>query len=240
MGISHGGESMSQYFYTLISNGGLLTFLYIIPTVFVALYVREYSRTYAARRMGLLVEETTGFFKYFSVAGYIVAVLTGMGWGKSSEVRLSGEKKSKRVLYHLSGSIANMLLALALVLVEAVIFTVMLLLDIDLAGFWDVLLYTLDLVVWTQMIMAVCHLVPVPGFDGYLILKTLFFQKARGNTLLKVEANGKWIFVVMAVSGVGMYYLAEVPTSAIYSMVIFVQEWLVDLVTGGLFTAMGW
>ena len=111
---------MSQYFYTLISNGGLLTFLYIIPTVFVALYVREYSRTYAARRMGLLVEEKKGFFKYFSVAGYIVAVLTGMGWGKSSEVRLSGEKKSKRALYHLSGSIANMLLALALVLVEAV------------------------------------------------------------------------------------------------------------------------
>ena len=92
MGISHGGESMSQYFYTLISNGGLLTFLYIIPTVFVALYVREYSRTYAARRMGLLVEEKKGFFKYFSVAGYIVAVRTGMGWGKSSEVRLSGEK----------------------------------------------------------------------------------------------------------------------------------------------------
>lgn len=232
---------MSFYFQSLIYSMGWSVFLFIIPCVFAAVICHEYSKAFVAKKTDCLETEKINAnpFKFISVPGFILMAVTNYGWGKAQACNLDRTSKGKKILYYFSGSIGNIIFAIGLLLIQTVLLTVMLFAGIDLKGIWDTVHFVLNVAIWTQLSMASAQLLPVPGFAGYNVLKTLFFSKASGKFIKNLEANGKWIFTVIVLLGL-MYYASELLTSMCYTGLSNAEEWFVDLITGGLLTKAGW
>lgn len=232
---------MSYYFQVLIYSAGLSVFLFIVPFVFIAIVCHEYAKAFTAKKIGCLEAEkiNTNPFKLISVWGFILMSVTNYGWGKAQACNLNAVSKGKKVLYYFSGSIGNIIGAAVTLLLQATLLIIMLFEGIELSGVWDTVNMALNALVWIQISMALTQLLPVPGFSGYYILKTLFFEKTSSKFIEKLEANGKWIFTVIVLLG-AMDYASEILTSLCCTGLMNAEEWFVDFVTGGLFTKAGW
>lgn len=232
---------MCFYFQTLIYSMGYIIFLFIIPCAFVTVLCHEFAKAFVAKKLGCLSDKkiNSNPLRFVSVLGLILMSITGYGWGKPQECNIGAVSKPKRILYYFSGSMGNIICAVGVLVIQSILLTVMLLTGMKLAGWLDTLLLILNLIMWLQILMAITQLIPVPGFAGYNILKTLFFDKVSNPVLTKVEQNGKWIFTVLVLLGV-MYYVVELPTSVLYTGISNAEEWFVDMITGGLYTEAGW
>lgn len=232
---------MSFYFQSLLYSMGWSVFLFIVPCVFITLVCHEYSKALVAKKIGCLEADRINAnpFKFISVFGFILMAVTDYGWGKAQACNLDRTSKGRKVLYFFSGSIGNAIFAVALLFLQTVLLTVMLFAGIELKGIWDTVNFVLNIAIWVQLSMALTQLLPVPGFAGYNVLKTLFFANVSRDFIKTLEANGKWIFTVLVLMGC-MYYASELLTSLCYTGLSNAEEWFVDLVTGGLLTKAGW
>lgn len=241
-----------MYFISLFLSMGISLYLLTPLCAFIAIWFNELSKAAVAKKYGCLEKVSFNPLKSVSVLGFILMTITSYGWGKAQECDLKNVSKSKKVFYYFSGSIGNIICAVAFVLIQTALFVILCLIDVSSEStFWNFLQLMLDLAIWLQISMAITQLLPIPGFAGYNILKTLFFANATGKSIRTIEANGKWIFTVIVLAGLlltllglsklnVMYYASDFLTSVCFNRIADFETWFVDLVTGGLFTESGW
>ncbi len=223
-------------------NIGWIVAVFIIPCVLLAIYVYEHARASTAGRLGVLRGNISSRnpLRYYTVFGTLLMIFTGYGWGKQQECDLTGLSKGKKVLYYFSGSLGNIICALAVMAVQGVIFCIMLYASLDMKNpIMDYLNMSIDIFVVCQLLMAIAQLVPIPGFAGYSILKTLFFENYYHKNLTKIENSGKWIFTIAALAGL-LNIVSEIPADFLFSVLTYLQEGAVDLITGGLWEDTEW
>lgn len=234
---------MSQYFGVLFSLTDYWTILYIIPSAFIAIWVHGFVHALVAQKYNCLEDKNEKVsknpFKYISVFGFILMFAIGYGWSKTRKTKLDKLSKGQKVLVHIAGPLANFAASIAALLIQTVVLIIALYTDTETTAIVDAILFLLNMIIWANLLMCVSHLIPVPGFSGYNVLKTLFFEKYYNKTLAKLEENGKWLFVVLALSSI-LYFIAEIPTSYIYRYIAGAEEWFVDFVTNGLYSASSW
>lgn len=235
---------MSQYFGMLYVLNDWTTIFYIILCVFLAFWAHGAVHAYTVKKYDCYPKNSDGKFsvnplKYIDVFGFILMCVLGYGWCKTQPVSTKRLNKKQKIMLYLSGPIGNALLALATLLLQTILLVVALEESIQTNIVVDAVLNFLDMLVYANILMLVFHILPIPGFNGYNILKTLFFESYYNKKLAKLEANGKWIAVVLAITGL-LYYCAELPTLYAYNGLVGAQEWFVDLVTGGLYTGSSW
>ena len=235
---------MSQYFGILYTLSDWTTILYIIPSVFIAFWAHGIMHAYLARRYNCFDKTENASFtfnplKYIDIIGFVFMCVVGYGCCKTAPVDMRKLKKGQKIKLYLAGPVGNIIAAAVMLVIQAVLLVIALNAGIQTNAVVDAVLFFMNMVIWANIIMFATHILPVPGFNGYNILKTLFFENRYNKYVEKIENSGKLIFVVLAVIG-GLYYCAEIPAMYIYKYMTAAEEWLVDFVTGGLYSGSSW
>lgn len=229
-------------FYNNMYEGfGIISLLYIIPCCLIAIWIHEFFYRRQALKLGAIkLDGNEGVsknpFKYIDVVGCILMITTGYGWSKKRETNVSKLSKGEKVKLYLSGSIANLLFSLATLVFQSLLLIVVLYAKIESTRIIEIIQMFLNVLVRINLVMFLSQLLPIPGFAGYNILKTLFFEKANGKFITKAEQNGHTIFVI-AVFALVFFYCADLPVAYLYDLLANIQEAVVDFLTGGRLSA---
>lgn len=181
-----GGTTINNCCVQNKNTGGLklrfeiLTTLLLIPGILVGLTFHEFSHAYVADRLG---DKTPRFqgrltlnpFVHIDPIGFLMLLIFKFGWAKPVQVNPSAFKKHYKddLKVSLAGPLAN----LAVAFVSAVLlklfsgFTGMLAPSSSLEWVISVIL---TLSVSINCSLFVLNLIPIPGFDGFHILRDLF------------------------------------------------------------------
>ncbi len=234
---------MSPYLGYLNLLSDWTTIFYIIPCILIAFWAHGVSHARKLKKYNAFADKENGFtwnpLKYVDIMGLVFMCGIGYGWGKTRKADLKKLNKKQKVLVYLAGPLGNFAMAVVSVVIQAVFLIFFLNGGIHTNPVPGDILYFFNILTWVNLIMFATHILPIPGFNGYNIIKTLFFERCEKKWLIKLEESGKLIFLALAIYG-GLLYAAEIPVSYISSILAAGQEWFVDLVTGGLFSGSTW
>jgi Zn-dependent protease len=158
----------------------ILTTLLLIPGILVGLTFHEYAHAYIADKLG---DKTPRFqgrltlnpFVHIDPIGFLMLLIFKFGWAKPVQVNPSAFKRRYKddLKVSLAGPVANLIVALA----SAVIFRIFSQFTGTLApnsSLEWIISVMLTLAVSINCSLFVLNLIPIPGFDGFHILRDLF------------------------------------------------------------------
>ncbi len=153
-----------------------------IPAILLAFAFHEFAHGIIADMLGDKTARYEGRLTLNPMAhidpmGFIMIILFGFGWAKPITTNPSAYKKYYRddFLVSIAGPVANFLLSIIFIIILAV-YSVFLYkyLPLDVA---NVLGDMISAVVSLNVMLGFFNLLPVPGFDGWHILKDIFKGK---------------------------------------------------------------
>jgi Zn-dependent protease len=154
----------------------LVEILLSIPAVFLAIAFHEFAHAYSAYRLGDPTPKNMGRLTLDPLAhvdwlGFIMFALFGFGWAKPVQVNPSNfrNRRTGNIIVSLAGPAANMMLAI----LTLIILLLIQLLVRELGILWNIIVR----VIYLNILFALLNLVPIPPFDGYHIVRELFYRK---------------------------------------------------------------
>lgn len=161
-------------------NDRILFTLLLIPGILAGLTFHEYAHALAADRLGDKTPRFQGRLTLNPMAhvdpvGFLALLIFQFGWAKPVQINPSAFKRYYKddLKVSLAGPLANVVVAfisgLLLVLMEKLIFGIRL--NLPVIG---IIYSILKLSVYINCRLAVLNLIPLPGFDGFHILRDLF------------------------------------------------------------------
>ena len=166
----------------------ILAKLYLIPAILIGFTIHEYAHAITADRLG---DKTPRFqgritlnpFAHIDLIGFIMIILVGFGWAKPVEVNVNAFKRRYKddLKVSLAGPIANIITAFGFSILFVLLFK-------NLEGKLDpatykVIVNILYCTVSINVMLFIFNLIPIPGLDGFHILRDLFpktFYKLSG------------------------------------------------------------
>jgi Zn-dependent protease len=201
----------------MFSGIDFIEILKSLPAVFLAMSFHEFAHAFTADRLGDPTPAKQGRLTmdplvHVDWIGLIMFAVFGFGWAKPVQVNTSNFKNKKwgDVLVALAGPAANMILAIAAAIAYFI-----------LSGFiahrysiiTDIIYYIISL----NITFALLNLVPIPPFDGYQILKNLFFRR-NARFFWKYEQYS--IFILMAFILFRIFdYLVGIPSRFLLTVI---------------------
>jgi Zn-dependent protease len=181
--------------WQLLSNP--ITALAWVVAIVLAISFHEFAHAYAAYRLGDntardLGRLTINPLKHLDIAGTILLLIAGFGWGKPVPFNPYNLKNQKwgPAIVSVAGPLANIILA--------VIFLVVLKLIVvyTLIPFENGLIQLLNSLIIVNIVLAVFNLLPVPPLDGSKILYAFLPEKALGS-VMAIERYGPFILIFL-------------------------------------------
>ncbi|MBE5816379.1 MAG: site-2 protease family protein [Clostridiales bacterium] len=234
--------SIIEYFQNLDWYGMLLSILYSLPAIVMGLTVHEYAHAKAAVKMGdtsqrVMARTTLNPFTHLDPVGFICMIIFNFGWAKPvvTDPTYYRSYRKGRALVALAGPLSNLIFAGIFYLIETAIY-VFSELTIGKGMFLDssvfiTIVYILQLIVGNfvmiNILLFVINILPIPGFDGYELLKMAFFPNANGRVITFFETYSRYIFIALVL--VGLFDYVVFFTQMIYTYGVFLQELLTDI-----------
>lgn len=177
----------------------IINILLDLPAVFLALSFHEFAHAFAADRQGDPTPRNLGRLTldplvHIDWLGFIFFVILGFGWAKPVSVNISNFKNKKwgDIIVSAAGPLANLLLAVvAAVIYSASIFFIK----------NQIIVQILGRIVHLNVLFALLNLVPIPPFDGYNIIKSIFFRR-NVNFFWRYEEYSRWILIACLLLGI--------------------------------------
>ncbi|MCB2339498.1 site-2 protease family protein [Clostridium estertheticum] len=149
----------------------------MIPAILIAFTFHEYAHAIVADRLGDKTPRFQGRLTLNPIAhidpiGFILIILTGFGWAKPVETNPSSYKNYYRddLKISFAGPFANLIIGFIFA-----IFTVLFWKFSPVQGtVFTIIKEILEITVSINCMLFFLNLVPVPGFDGYHIIRDLF------------------------------------------------------------------
>lgn len=157
----------------------LISTLFMIPAILVAIPVHELSHAYAAILQGDSTPRRQGYLRWnwrnwFDPYGVLTAILARVGWGNPApvnEYKLRGV--GGRLFWALAGPLGNLAAAAVFGLTYRLVLP-----PFDFSTLAQSPLQLLSYVVYAMFFLnlATCvfQLIPIPGLDGWRVLEALF------------------------------------------------------------------
>lgn len=198
-----------------------------LPAVFLAMSFHEFAHALTAYRLGDPTPKNQGRLTLFPLAhvdwlGLILFALFRFGWARPVQVNPANFKNRKwgSVIVSFAGPLANMLLSLIALVILVVA-------EIFVFFYRDIVLGIIDRVVQLNIVFAILNLMPIPPFDGYHIIKGLFYRR-NVKFFWNYEYYGMLILFIFAVLG-GFNLLVHTPAQYVYRQLMHLQTFLLSL-----------
>ncbi|MFL0245954.1 site-2 protease family protein [Candidatus Clostridium stratigraminis] len=206
-----------------MSNQILYTVL-LIPGILLGLTFHEYAHAYVADKLGDKTPRFQGRLTlnplvHIDPIGFIMILIVHFGWAKPVQTNPSAYKNYYKddLKVSIAGPLANLVIAFLSALVLALY--VKFLSGINLNSNLDTIIYyILSLSVEMNCMLFVLNLIPIPGFDGFHILRDLF-PKLFYNISDRIYQYQFIIMIVFLVSPLS-YYIIHLPAEFIDTLII--------------------
>ncbi|MCR1973193.1 site-2 protease family protein [Clostridium sporogenes] len=202
-------------------NYRILSKILIIPAILVGLTVHEFAHAYVADKLGDKTPKFQGRltlnpFSHIDIIGFIMILLIGFGWAKPVQINPSALKRGYKdeIKVSVAGVVANIVTAFIFALLTALLLKMDLIILGDVTSLGGIIGVILAYIVRINCMLAVFNLMPIPGLDGFDILRDLWpktFYKI-SNVIYNYQIIILLIFVVTPIST----FLVGIPTNYLY------------------------
>lgn len=200
----------------------ILTTVLLIPGILLGLTFHEYAHAYTADKLGDKTPRFQGRLTlnplvHIDLIGFIMILIVHFGWAKPVQTNPSAYKNYYKddLKVSIAGPLANLVIAFLSALVLALYIKLHLNLDPNLD---TIIYYILYLSVDMNCMLFVLNLIPIPGFDGFHILRDLF-PKLFYNISDKIYQYQFIIMIVFLVSPLSTYVI-RIPANFIGNLII--------------------
>jgi Zn-dependent protease len=185
----------------------LVSMLYMIPIILLAIAVHECSHAYVAYKLGDRSQKLQGRisldpFVHMDIIGFICIVVFRFGWGKPVYVDDSNFKnKSKdNMLVSLAGPVSNLILAIVFTIILKILIMTNLFVLLSTNNIGKILITMLQYFIQYNVIFAVFNMLPFPPLDGSKILLHFLPYKAK-KIVYSLEQYSFYIIIILLVTG---------------------------------------
>lgn len=209
-------------------NEIILEKILIIPGILIGLTFHEFAHAFVADRLG---DKTAKFqgrltlnpLAHIDIIGFIMILLVGFGWAKPVEINPSAFKNRNidDLKVSVAGPLANLIIAFL-----AALLTVFLYKFVNSSANYtlvsNIIVKIILYVVNINCMLFVFNLIPIPGLDGFHILRDLFpsFYYNISDTLYRYQLIILLIFVATPIAK----YVVGIPSMAIYNKFISIAN----------------
>lgn len=202
-------------------NYRILSKILIIPAILVGLTVHEFAHAYVADKLGDKTPKFQGRltlnpFSHIDIIGFIMILLIGFGWAKPVQINPSALKRGYKdeIKVSVAGVTANVITAFLFALLTAFLLKLNLVNFGDITSLGGIIGLILNYIVRINCMLAIFNLMPIPGLDGFDILRDLWpktFYKI-SDVIYRYQMIILLIFVVTPISS----FLVGIPTDFLH------------------------
>lgn len=202
----------------------MLAKILIIPAILIGFTVHEFAHAYVADKLGDKTPKFQGRltlnpFSHIDILGFVMILLIGFGWAKPVQINPSALKRGYKdeIKVSVAGVVANIITAFLFALLISFLFKFNLMMPSDLTSIQGIIWLILIYIVRINCMLAVFNLMPIPGLDGFDILRDLWpktFYKI-SNVMYNYQMVVLLVFVVFLSK-----YLVGIPSDALYNLLM--------------------
>ncbi len=171
----------------------ILNKVLIIPGILIGLTFHEYAHAFVADRLGDKTPKFQGRltlnpFAHIDIIGFIMILLVGFGWAKPVETNPSAYRNRNRadLKVSIAGPIANLIVAFVLGFLAVLLYKFVSYNSSNYVSVSNIIIIVLMQAVSINCMLFVFNLIPLPGLDGFHILRDIFpsiYYKVSDKTL---------------------------------------------------------
>lgn len=149
-----------------------------IPGILIGLTFHEYAHALVADKLGDKTPKFQGRLTlnplaHIDIIGFLMILIIGFGWAKPVETNPSAFKHYYKddLKVSLAGPFANLITAFLFAIITAILYKFS---AINRSAVGTILIQILYITVQLNCMLFVLNLIPIPGLDGFHILRDLF------------------------------------------------------------------
>jgi Zn-dependent protease len=199
----------------------LLEKILILPAILLGFAFHEYAHALVADKLGDKTPKFQGRltlnpFVHIDIIGFLMILLVGFGWAKPVETNPKAYKNMYRgdLMVSIAGPLANLVVAFFGALLIGIFSRTGLLNLTSTVNLSSVISSILSAIISINCMLFVFNLIPLPGLDGFHILRDLFpkvFYKI-SETIYRYQMIILLLFIATPLAT----YIVGVPTNILY------------------------
>jgi Zn-dependent protease len=210
----------------------ILSKVLVIPGILIGLTIHEYAHAFVADRLGDKTPKFQGRLTlnplvHIDIVGFIMILLVGFGWAKPVETNPSAYRNGYKddLKVSIAGPMANLIVAFIFPFIPVFFYKFPIGNNLILYTIVNIIIKMLLQVVSINCMLFVFNLIPIPGLDGFHILRDLF-PSTYYNISDKLYRYQLIILIVFVATPVA-YYIVGIPSGLIYSKFIKIATSLI-------------
>ena len=220
---------LAVYCVMNFANGSLLSTLFALPAVLVAITFHEYAHGWMADKLGdetprMQGRLTLNPLAHLDPAGFILLLFAGFGWGKPVQIdtrnfnRNVSETKGE-TLVAIAGPVMNFILSIVFAILLGV-FLKFTSTDFLASSIGQVIFVLIQECIIINIGLGVFNLLPLPPLDGSKIFLNLFSYNAR-RWIIEHERFFYYAFLIIWITGIASIIIAPI-ISSLYNGLMFI------------------
>lgn len=208
----------------MFNTQALLYKVLIIPGILLGFTLHEYAHAWVADRLGDKTPKFQGRLTFNPIAhidpiGFLMILFVGIGWAKPVQTNPSAFKNYYKddLKVSIAGIIGNLIVAF----IFSIILGVMFKFNIQSNKLSYIIVQICEGAIYINCLLAVFNLLPLPGLDGFYVLRDLFprfFYKISDN-LYKFQMVILLIFIFPIFGGTSLAsFIIYPPTNALVNL----------------------
>ncbi|MBU3110917.1 site-2 protease family protein [Clostridium lacusfryxellense] len=203
----------------------------MIPGILLAFTFHEYAHAITADRLGDKTPRFQGRLTLNPIAhidpiGFILILVMGFGWAKPVQTNPSAYKNYYKddLKVSVAGPIANLILGFVFSILTVLFFKY----SPTQGSIYSIVVSILQIAGSINCLLFFLNLVPVPGFDGFHIVRDLFpkFFYGLSDTINRYQFIIFMVLILPILPGGQsvFYYLVQVPSQGLFSLFMSIAQ----------------
>ncbi|MHC6180545.1 site-2 protease family protein [Clostridium sp. JNZ X4-2] len=198
----------------------ILEKILIIPAILIGFAFHEFAHAAVADKLGDKTPKFQGRltlnpFAHVDIIGFIMILLAGFGWAKPVEINPNAFKNRNAddLKVSIAGPLANLIIAFLAAILVVLLYKFERL-SIGTSSTFNILTKIILYIVNINCMLFVFNLIPIPGLDGFHILRDIFpslFYRISGSIY-----RYQFVILVLFVATPLARYIVGVPSFMIY------------------------
>lgn len=203
-------------------SGELLRKILMIPAILIGFTFHEFAHAIVADRLGDKTPKFQGRLSlnprvHIDPMGFIMILLVGFGWAKPVQVNPSAFKDYYKddLKVSIAGPISNLIISFVFGIIMFIMNKATFLYGSQVFG---ILYLIVDFTIRINCMLVFFNLIPIPGLDGFHILRDLFPSKfyKYAEQIQRYQMIILIIFIVTPLST----YLVRIPSDMTYGLIL--------------------